>query len=57
MLQLWFRSLGWMVWWPLSTWLLMVQKAGGQVPAACRPPRPWDSDDEPVSSTGEADEE
>jgi hypothetical protein len=56
MWQLWFRSLGWMVWWPLSTWLLMVQKAGGQVPAACRPPRPWDSDDEPVSSTGEADE-
>jgi phasin len=48
MLSLWFRSFWWAAWWPVSTWLLMLQKAAGQMPAGFAPPQPRDSDRGPV---------
>jgi hypothetical protein len=28
-----FKSFWWAAWWPVSTWLLMVEKAASQAPA------------------------
>jgi hypothetical protein len=47
MLSLWFRSFSWAAWWPVSTWLLTVQKSqrqrtAGQTQARIGAPRPGD---------------
>jgi phasin len=43
MLSLWFRNFRWAAWWPVSTWLLALQKAASQMPAGFTPPWPPDS--------------
>jgi hypothetical protein len=35
MLSLWFRGLSWAAWWPVSTWLLMMQKVASQPEVGC----------------------
>jgi phasin len=38
MLNLWIRTFLWAAWWPLSTWLLMLQKAAAKGQAVMPPP-------------------